>query len=327
MKLLDSSFEVLSQGLNFDDGLRMIEQVGRTCYFSFDKMTEDSFRGFVGRMIKSKHNAMLEFFTVYLMISSSDPDYKEMFDFYKNNRFSRRFSRYTKDNKLVSYITTNYRVIIENNREKDLAYFCSPQEYHIKRHTVRFFCSRATSMEILRHRLSSFAQESQRYVLYSKERFGGELSFIIPDKIYRIRDERAKYVDSLTGESLEYLKDLTGKELVNELITIDRGVSCWYDSLQKAEDDYKYLTMDEGWAAEDARDVLPNACKTILNVCMFDCDWVHFLNLRSLGTTGRPDPNMKKLADPVLKEFIKREYIKQDENGELYVIGGGTSIS
>lgn len=319
MKLLDSSYEVLSQGPSFDDGLRMIENIGRTCYKSFDKMTEDSFHGFVDRMVKSEHYAMLEFFTVYLEVSSLDPGYKDIVKFYEGNRFSKIITKYYHD-KLVSYITTNYRVIIENGRESDTVYFSSPKDYHRKRYTVRLYCSRSTSHECVRSRLASFAQESQRYVLYTKERFGGELTFIIPDKIYRIRDEVAKYIDPLTGESREYLKELKGEKLVNELICIDRGVSCWYDSMKRDEEDYKYLTLEEEWAAEDARDILPNACRTVLNICMFDCDWVHFFNLRSLGTTGRPDPNMKKLVDPILEEFIDKDYIKEDIHGNLYII-------
>lgn len=319
MKLLDSSYEVLSQGPNFDDGLRMIEKVGRVCYKSLDKMTEDSFKGFVNRMIKSEHFAMLEFFTVYLEVSALDSGYEEIVKFYEGNPFSKVIKKDYGDGS-VFYITTNHRVILENSREPDLVYFSSSNDHHRKRYTVRLYCSRSISHEVIRHRLASFSMESQRYVLYTRERFGGELTFIIPDKIYRIRDEAAKYVDSLTGKSREYLKELKGEELVNELTCIDRGVSCWYDNLKRDEEDYRYLTLEEGWAAEDARDILPNACRTVLNICMFDCDWVHFFNLRSLGTTGRPDPNMKRLADPILEEFIDRDFIKEDIHGNLYIV-------
>lgn len=51
---------------------RHIEHCGRTCYKSEDKITEDSAKGFVDRMIASKHYAMLEHGTVYLKIPKSE---------------------------------------------------------------------------------------------------------------------------------------------------------------------------------------------------------------------------------------------------------------
>ena len=46
--------------------IKIIEQAGRVCYKSEDKITEDSAKEFVDRMIKSGHGAMLEHGTVYL---------------------------------------------------------------------------------------------------------------------------------------------------------------------------------------------------------------------------------------------------------------------
>ena len=319
MKLLDSHFEILQQGPKFNDGLKFVEDIGRTCYLSEDKKTEDSFSGFCERLIKSKHLAMMEFFTLYLKITAEDPRFKEVINFYNGNQFSHIFTfQDPSTGILTSWITTNYRVILENNRDKDTVFMVEePELYHEKRRTVRFYCNRSVSHELVRSRLASFSQQSQRYVCYSKSRFGGELTFIIPDKMYRIRDERSECYDSLTHESYGYLKELEGERLVSELTTLDRGVSAWWDAMKRAEEDYRYLTLEEEWSAQDARDVLPNAVQTVINVCMYDCDWVHFFNLRSLGTTGKPDPNMKRLVDPVLQEFIDRGWIKRDGDQNL----------
>lgn len=308
MKLIDSHYEILEQGLTFSDGLRFVEDVARTCYMSEGKKTEDSYLGFCERLIKSQHLAMMEFFTLYLKVTSEDPRYKEVKSFYESNPFSWTRTEVI-DGVLTTWITTNYRVILENDRDKDSALMIEPEPYHESRRTVRLFCNRSVSHECVRARLASYAQQSQRYVCYSKERFGGDITFIIPDKIYRIRDERAACVDSLTGESMEYLRKLTGEELVRELLIHDRGVCCWWDAMKRDEEDYKYLTLEEEWAAQDARDVLPNAVSTILNVCMFEKDWAHFFNLRSLGTTGKPDPNMKRLVDPIALDFLERGWI------------------
>ena len=47
---------------------KAIESAGRTCYKSENKITPDSAKEFVDRMVKSGHGAMLEFGTVYLRI-------------------------------------------------------------------------------------------------------------------------------------------------------------------------------------------------------------------------------------------------------------------
>ena len=47
--------------------------------------------------------------------------------------------------------------------------------------TVKFVVDRGISHELVRHRLASFAQESTRYCNYSKDDFGSEITFIIPE--------------------------------------------------------------------------------------------------------------------------------------------------
>ena len=68
MKLIKPHFEIIEQQPGIDGIYKMIELAGRTCYRSEDKITEDSAKGFVDRMIKSGHGAMLEHGTVYLRI-------------------------------------------------------------------------------------------------------------------------------------------------------------------------------------------------------------------------------------------------------------------
>ena len=68
MKLIKSKFEILEQQPGIDGIYKMIELAGRTCYRSEDKITKSSAKGFVDRMIKSGHGAMLEHGTVYLRI-------------------------------------------------------------------------------------------------------------------------------------------------------------------------------------------------------------------------------------------------------------------
>ena len=307
MKFKDSDFEIITQEPGHLGGLKIIEMVGRTCYQSQRKQTETSCFDFVERMKASKHYAMLEFYTVYLKADSKLSDLKE---FYSRNPYSR-----IKEQNNTLWITTNYRVLVENNRESDLNYSCEPEPNHSKRTLVRLFISRGISHECVRHRVASFAQSSQRYINYSKQHFGGELVFIVPNKFYRLRDEYAETIDPLTGNSRNYLKSLTGEDLVKNLICLDRGAATWYDSMKKTEEDYIYLIQTENWTAQDARDVLPNATSTVLNICMYDEDWIHYFDLRALGTTGKPHPDMKQVSEKVLDKMIESGIFKLDDSG------------
>ena len=56
MKLIESSVQIIEE----KDPYKMIELAGRTCYKSEDKITENSAKEFVDRMIKLGHGAMLE---------------------------------------------------------------------------------------------------------------------------------------------------------------------------------------------------------------------------------------------------------------------------
>ena len=46
--------------------------------------------------------------------------------------------------------------------------------------TVEFTVDRAIANELVRHRMASFTQESTRYCNYSKDKFGGDLTYILP---------------------------------------------------------------------------------------------------------------------------------------------------
>lgn len=122
---------------------KQIERASRICYKSEDKITEDSAKEFVDRLIKSNHYAMLEHGTVYLELPCNS---NRILDYHHN-----KYSKVIMDGTTYS-ITTNYRVIIENHWEDDLQYICSPTEFHAKRVTVHCTTSLLVAMELLRHR-------------------------------------------------------------------------------------------------------------------------------------------------------------------------------
>ena len=277
MKLIESKVEVIEQQPGLEGVYKQIELAGRTCYKSEDKITEDSAKAFVDRMIKSKHGAMLEHGTVYLKATAKyciEHDYWDMpqklfASFFNKNKYSKLRTVESED-ACDCYITTNMRVIVENNLFECLKYICEPTEHHEKRITARFTCDMGVGRELTRHRTLSFAQESTRYCNYGKSKFGSELIFIRP----------------------EWYK----KTLENTHAGFERF-------LEEAQEIYIAL-LDQGYAAQEARQALPLALKTEIVVTGFESDWEHFFSLRSpkYGAQG-VHPDMAKLADELYEKL------------------------
>lgn len=146
----------------------------------------------------------------------------------------------------------------------------------------------------------SFSQESQRYCGYNKSKFNGEIVFIIPEWIKKLRREIANTVDSLTGASNLYLLSKDLPDAVVEMTALDRAVSCWYDSMKRSEDDYMFLITDQELKPEEARSVLPNDCATEIMVTGFESDWKHFFELRC---SPAAHPNIRELANKLKLEL------------------------
>lgn len=162
MKLIKPSFTIIEQQSGLEGIYKQIELAGRTCYKSEDKITENSAKEFVDRMIKSGHGAMLEHGTVYLFLTMSS---RQQYFKYCSNPYSVANSTGEAEKGTWNgFVTTNYRVLVENGWLDDLEYLCEPTEYHEKRVCVRFICDRGVSHEYVRHRVFSFAQESTRRV-------------------------------------------------------------------------------------------------------------------------------------------------------------------
>lgn len=302
MKLIKPSFEIWNQSAGLEGVYKQIERVGRVCYKSEDKITEDSAKPFVDRMIKSGHGAMLEHGTVYLkfeIVKSA----RHPLDKYYYNKYSRVTTEegLTKETKIV-FVTTNLRVLVENGWMDDLQYICEPTEFHEKRITVHFVCDRGVSHEFVRHRVMSFAQESTRYCNYSKDKFGNELTFIIPEWCPEIREDSNKGWDPCSMYDKLYLQHLQSAE-----DTYFALLKQWDERVPDKR--YKSGFRNNPWMPQQARAVLPNSLKTELVVTGFVSDWNHFFDLRARGTTGAPHPQAKELAEPLMEEFIARKYI------------------
>ena len=194
MRIIESKVEIITP-IDGQAILKHIEQVGRVCYKSEDKITTDSAKMFVAGLIRKGHEAMIEHFNI----------------------------------------------------------------------TVKFITDRGISHEIVRHRLASYAQESTRYVNYSKDKFGNEITVIKPSEI----------------EEYSVAYDL------------------WEQACMQAENKY-FQMIGSGCKPQVARSVLPTCTKTELVMTANLREWRHFIKLRG---SAAAHPDIRILAKDLLTQL------------------------
>jgi thymidylate synthase (FAD) len=69
LKIVKSNYEIITK-INREEILKTIEIVGRTCYKSEDKITEDSAIKFIKMLIKNGHEAMIEHFSISIRFTN-----------------------------------------------------------------------------------------------------------------------------------------------------------------------------------------------------------------------------------------------------------------
>ena len=294
MKLIKPNFEIITQNPNNDGMLKHIELCGRVCYKSEDKIKDNTAAIFVNGLIKSGHTSVLEHGTVYLYIKDKAYNVIPLYEQYKENKYSKASLPFATEHNAECYVTTNYRVLVENNWLDDLQYQCEPTEFHEKRVTVKFICDRGISHEFVRHRVFSFSQESTRYCNYSKNKFGNELTFIIPN-----------WFSGLKLSSEEESAEVYGDQIVNRWYSSNDTENMWVISLLDQEITYIEL-LEKGWLSQQARTILPNSLKTELMMTGFVTDWKHFFELRC---SKAAHPQSQELAIPLEEEFKKLNLI------------------
>lgn len=251
-----------------DEGMyKHIERAARVCYQSQDSIKADSAERMVNALIRNNHTAMLEHGTVYFTFKKSGTLPIPLI-----------LDKHTKTNEDEAnvYITTNYRVLVENSFTgyMELA-DREPSPMHKRRSTLYLTTNLQVATEYIRHRLMSFAMESTRYCSYDKEKFGNELTFILPC----------------------WLRE-ADNSIDNKLLAIE-----WTNAMQDAENHYMRL-KDKGWTAQQCAQVLPKATKTSLVMTGFDEDWDKFFDLRYFEKTGAAHPQAKELAT-MIYELLK----------------------
>lgn len=311
MKMLESWAKLLTE----PDPMKKIELAGRTCYKSEDKITADSAAKFVKNLMARQHYAMLEhaWFVFIVENMKDDPERVRMWDselasyIDEVNKSPYLNGTYLPHEELggrhVAIVSGNVRAIndyasaaplirvmpqglvyegaaklmdesfpslqatiIDPSKAFPLfidwdemsSFSLNRKEIFVHGHmTFRVQTDRGVTHEMVRHRPASYAQESTRYVNYLEG-----ITISLPVGF----EEKSPAVQELYQEAFEH----------DETI-------------------YRQL-IELGEKPQQARAVLPTALKTEIVMTTNLKEWTHFFNLRMLGTTGAPHPDMKDVA-------------------------------
>jgi thymidylate synthase (FAD) len=305
MRIIKPSFEFFPSGMH---PYAKIEKSGRTCYQSFDKITDDSHDKFIKMILKRKHYAVLEHAQIMIKVSSvvknmfinsCDPQDKkylvigelslrtpgiiiisgnvrawiEFFDKIK-----------IKSPHLYSGLLQAFRIeypIFFGEPEENVFPQPNPQAFiqvhellpsEIEQHyrpTARIIADRGFLAEITRHREASFSVESTRYCSYNQEKFGSEITVIEPLFYHQ---KRSVFWNPY-------------KE--------------WKQSCERAEKAY-FRLLKGGSTAQEARTILPNSLKTEIVITANIDEWRHIFDLRC-DTAAHPQ--MREIMIPMKEQF------------------------
>ncbi|MCK5614865.1 FAD-dependent thymidylate synthase [Candidatus Pacearchaeota archaeon] len=316
MRIVKQSFELYKEFVGDhapteDEIVQKIGTMSRICYKS-EHLAKESEKGFVNGIIKKNHNsclekgvitlicdihvgrqALVEFCAIEkpfikvdelgeksLIITGSIRGFRELamkhrhktvvyeiYSYLKKN-MSFFFSEIGEDDDDTQEAGCSIKAInIDHYKERTI----STDIYMRHRHQgVKFITNRAVTHEMVRHRPVAFLQESQRYCSYDKDQFGNEVTFIQPLAFPKLMEEEAYQI---WNETMEYCEK-------------------------------RYLeAVKSGMSAQAARTMLPNSCKTEINIYTDLRQWSHIFAMRSINKHA--EPSMREAMIPVHESFKK----------------------
>ena len=306
MKIVEPQVELWKQEPTLEGAWHQIAKATRVCYQSKPRKGESD-EAFVNRVILKPatredgsidfdkcHGAMLEHGTVYLTIPGDIIfNTNVSTSKYIENKYSRIiFIHGNNDYVNDACITTNMRVIIENNWQDDLKFISAPT-HHARRTTFLVITDIGVTRELNRHRVNSIAEQSTRYCTYSSSKFGEEIT-------YANNDFLTDCVLNLDSYFYDLCKDINDKK-DNKL---DKWTAEHYYMFGMLAAEFAYLGLKKNKVPNDiARQVLNLNTKSQAVYTAFDDDWQHFIKLRADNVSGKVHPNMKIIADKIKELF------------------------
>lgn len=302
---------------------KKVEKIGRICYKSEDKITEDSWKTFVGNLINRKHFAMLEHARLFFLIHINDEDgcaevrgTDLMNDLSKLPAVHTGFSGYNHCAEVGVDVSLSH---LYNDRWRTYPYRGAMTILDAFRIVIEeYFEFDFDDKKFSRNQVLDNLKELHNLELGDIEfRMHWEWSdtptWSYPDCEYvtvkfdcdrGVSHELVRHRCAVAQSSTRYVnysKDKFGSGDIafvypHEYDSWDTDVKLLFErNLKECEDTYNYM-IGETMSPQQARAILPNALATEVVLTMNLAQWKHFIDLRYKGITGAPHPDMKDVA-------------------------------
>lgn len=321
MKIVNSSHEIWQRpGNDESDILRFIEKVGRVCYKSEDKITDDSAEKFVGHLINRNHGAVVEHGALLFKTDLSTYHQVRRDVEYLDDCGFKSFLRFTAN------IDDGYGIISGNIRAwRDFVAariewvgVVPTYTYSVIYYNPRLFPEYAPGISIesvaLFQELTPITVADLKTYTEHLVHHDITMKFICDRGVTHeiVRHRPASYAQ----ESTRYC-NYTGDKFGNE-ITVVAPSWCevdsevyneWKASCENAETRYIWMTKQMDCAPQEARSVLPTSTKAELVMTAPIGEWRHFFSLR---TAPAAHPDIRALTIPALAD------VKNDPETEAF---------
>ena len=326
MRIITPEVELMRAGLNLEEEkftpAQFIEKVGRTCYKSEDKITEDSAEKFVSGLVKRGHEAMIEHWNLIfrteagwyedivadwdLLMHSGNMPLKDNLRPYL--RFTDTYDEYTGDMRCI--ISGNMRAWRDYTKACLEGFGFIPGYLYgvIKDNPVFFpeftkYIPACIGNPILipitaTYLVTDFERNTHLDVTIKFVCDRGVSHEIVRHRVASFAQESTRYCN--------YGLDKFGNE-----ITVIRPSWCkqgdelydiWKGGCEENEETY-FAMLSKGATPQEARSVLPNSLKTEIIVTMNLSGWNHFFDLRCAKDAH---PDIREVAK-MARFLINRE--------------------
>lgn len=335
MKIIQPSFENISR--KDISPYQFIERIGRKCYKSEDKITEDSAVKFVKGLVNSKHLAMVEHYWVHLVYEHSSIEFHSFVEFLNtmSDRVLNHYGGATDVDKFMqitevgnkTFVSMPLRVVIEllDMLKDNMMY-------------SHFFDGVVSQFPDLFPEFVASAEQTNKFVVIADD---DEFSAMIAKTmanykcsadtiVYEVMKHKTHTVlficdrgvshelvrhrpCSFAQESTRYCNYQKGK-FGGEISVIepsylrenkqDIKYQLWREYCKQCEDGY-FNMLNMGCTPQEAIAVLPNSLKTEIIMTANELEWQHIVDLRAKGVTGAPHPQMIETMTPWYEELKK----------------------
>ena len=348
MKVIDHAVRMLvkPQPYDHDDVLRYIEEIGRVCYKSEGRITNDSAPKFIKMLKSRKHWAMLEHYTFTISVPFVLYASLQRYLNDRNNCLLYDKARYiniirikngNNSEHYVSGSATAFNYFFESLMLKEADHLQSIKinSNYLKEHLVdisnmiylnSWLCKKYPELfiQIPGCEPNSVDEDSIRFCSIEEVKAMGNDVRLIHDWLsFRIitnrgvtheivRHRPASYAQAST-RYCNYSDDKFGNELTfikPHFYDDDILMKTWSTAMKESESHYMEM-LNNGASPQQAREVLPNSLMTEITMTCNLLEWEHFLHLRC---DPAAHPEMRIVAEMIREQY--ETYKKPERTSE-----------